>query len=160
MWWRCKRREFESQSGAGNRMAMKALVDKGVIPGILAYIDHRPIGWCSVSPRIQYGSLERSHVLKRIDDEPVWSIVCFFVAKDYRRYGLMRLLIDAAVAHAASCGAKIVEAYPTVPRGRTLAPASSFMGIPEIFFKCGFKLVGEPSISRIVPWHNSQAQEK
>lgn len=148
MWWRCKRSEFESQSGAGNRMAMRAIVDKGLIPGILAYKDDQPIGWCSIAPRNQYGSLERSPVLKRIDDEPVWSIVCFFVAKDYRKHGVMGSLIDAAVAHAARCGAEIVEAYPTIPRGRKLPPASSFMGLPEIFFKCGFMLVGEPSKSR------------
>jgi GNAT superfamily N-acetyltransferase len=148
MWWRCTRREFESKGGAGNRRAMKVIVDKGEIPGILAYLDHQPVGWCSVAPRSQYGSLERSPVLRRIDDEPVWSIVCFFVAKDCRKRGLMGSLVDAAVAHAACRGAKIVEAYPTIPRGRKLAPASSFMGLPEIFFSHGFKLISQPSESR------------
>ena len=150
MWWRCKRKEFESQSGDGNRQAMKALVESGEVPGILAYFGERPVGWCSIAPRSQYGALERSPVLKRIDGQPVWSIVCFYVARDFRQRGLMGALIDAAVAYAEDQGAQIVEGYPTIPRNSKLAPASSFMGLPQVFFAHGFSLVGEPSRSRLI----------
>ena len=76
MWWRLSRREFEDQQGEGNRRAMKAIVESGHVPGILGYLDGKPVAWCSVSPREQYASLNRSRILKRIDDTPVWSIVC------------------------------------------------------------------------------------
>lgn len=37
MWWRLQRSEFEKQKGKGNRRAMKAIVNAGEIPGILAF---------------------------------------------------------------------------------------------------------------------------
>ena len=88
MWWRLTRKEFEQGQGEGNRQAMHAIVNSGKIPGILAYHKGKPVGWCSVAPREQFGPLERSRILKRIDDRAVWSIVCFFVAKGLRRQGI------------------------------------------------------------------------
>lgn len=72
MWWRLTRGEFEKGQGEGNRQAMKALVNSGIIPGLVAYRNDEPCGWCSVAPREHFKSLERSRVLKRIDDETVW----------------------------------------------------------------------------------------
>ena len=150
MWWRITRREFEANGNEGNREAMRTLVEAGNIPGILAFYEDQPIGWCSIAPRTTYGAAERSHVLKRIDDEPVWSIVCFFVHRTYRRQGLARALINAAVKYAGSQGAHIIEAYPTSARGRDLPPVSSFMGVPELFAKNGFSVVADPSENRQV----------
>jgi hypothetical protein len=64
MWWRTTRKEFEHNQRTGNRQAMKTIVDSGKIPGILAYHQGKPVGWCSVAPREHYSSLERSPVLK------------------------------------------------------------------------------------------------
>ncbi|MCK4915895.1 MAG: GNAT family N-acetyltransferase, partial [Candidatus Eisenbacteria sp.] len=88
MWWRQTRREFDEEHGEKNRRAMKRLVDSGEIPGLLAYADGEVVGWCSVGPRESFSSLNRSRVLKRLDDAPVWSIVCLFLAKSHRRLGL------------------------------------------------------------------------
>jgi hypothetical protein len=150
MWWRLTRREFEQQQGDGNRRAMKALVEAGVVPGILGYLDGEPVAWCSVAPREQFLALERSRVMARIDDTPVWSIVCFFFGLGARRRGLMRPMIRAAVAHAASHGGRVVEAYPTLPRDRPLPPVSSFMGIPAAFAAEGFVEVARPSARRVI----------
>lgn len=81
MWWRLTRFEFRKQAGQGNKESMKRIVDSGEVPGLLAYADNRAIGWCSVGPREAYPSLERSRTLKRVDDGPVWSIVCFYIAR-------------------------------------------------------------------------------
>ena len=51
MWWRMKRSEFERHQGNDNRMAMRAIVLSGEVPGILAYQKEKAIGWCSVAPR-------------------------------------------------------------------------------------------------------------
>ena len=69
MWWRLKLSDFEKQKGEGNQEAMKSLVTSGTIPGILAYDHKDPVGWCSVGPREQFSRLERSRILKRIDDK-------------------------------------------------------------------------------------------
>jgi len=151
MWWRITRAEFEKQKGEGNRKAMQAIVASGEAPGILAYEDDTPVGWCSVANRDVFASLNRSPVLKKIDDQKVWSIVCFFVARDHRGMGVTRQLIRAAVSYAAKNGARIVEAYPTNPRGRKqLGAASSFMGLPQLFKAEGFKVCAHPSKAKTI----------
>ena len=151
MWWRISRKEFGRQQGEGNRLAMKAIVDAGQCPGILAYQEHVPVGWCSVAPREEFHSLNRSPVLKRIDPEEVWSIVCFFIAKPNRGTGLTKQLIQAAVAHVRKNGGKLVEAYPTDPRHRSsLAPASIYMGLPGIFQSMGFEVCARPSKAKVI----------
>jgi GNAT superfamily N-acetyltransferase len=149
MWWRSTRREFEERRGEGNRQAMKALVESGEVPGILAYREGEPVGWCSVAPRESYGSLERSPVLKRLDDRPVWSLVCFFVEKGHRDKGVAEALIRAAVAYVREQGGRVIEAYPTPARGKRLPPVSSFMGTPAMFQRAGFVECARPSQSRV-----------
>lgn len=150
MWWRLTRREFEAGQGEGNRGAMKAIVESGQVPGILAYAGGNPVGWCSVAPREDYGSLERSPVLKRLDDKPVWSIVCFYVERQHRGQGIAHALIRAAVDYVKRQGGQVVEAYPTQPRADKLPPVSSFMGLPAMFEAAGFVECARPSKSRVI----------
>ena len=63
MWWRLTRKEYDQQKGAGNKRAMKNIIQSGDVPGILAYIDNEPVAWCSVAPRDKFPSLDRSRVL-------------------------------------------------------------------------------------------------
>lgn len=150
MWWRLTRREFEAGQGEGNKEAMHSIVSDGEVPGILAYERGKAVGWCSIAPRESYGSLNRSPVLKRLDDEEVWSIVCFYVAKDHRRKGLVKKLILAAIDYVKSQGGKVVEAYPTIPKGGRMPPVSSFMGIPAIYESVGFVECARPSKSKAI----------
>jgi GNAT superfamily N-acetyltransferase len=150
MWWRRTRSEFTKNQGAGNRSAMKKIVESGEIPGILAYRGGKPVAWCSVAPREAFPSLDRSRVLARLDGEPVWSIVCLFVAKEARGEGLAEKLADAAARHAKKNGARIVEAYPSVPRGKELPSFSSFMGVPSLYERAGFALAKRPSRAKAI----------
>lgn len=151
MWWRSKRSEFERRKGARNRKVMKEIVSSGMVPGILGYKDGQPVAWCSVAPREDYGSLNRSPVLKRLDDTRVWSIVCFYVGKEYRKGGMMVALIRGAIDYVRSKGGKVVEAYPTLPKKDVrMPPVSSFMGLPSAFEKVGFVEVARPSDSKVI----------
>jgi GNAT superfamily N-acetyltransferase len=129
---------------------MKSIVESGEIPGILAYTDGQPCGWCSVAPRENYGSLQRSRVLKPIDDQNVWSIVCFFIHKEHKGKNLSLRLIQGAIEYVKSQGGKIIEAYPTLLKSDKAPPVSSFMGIPKIFQKAGFEEVHRPSPSKMI----------
>ena len=60
MLWRLPRKQFDSQKGDGNRKAMKAIVASGASPGLLGYLDGRPVGWCAVAPRENYLALRAS----------------------------------------------------------------------------------------------------
>jgi GNAT superfamily N-acetyltransferase len=150
MWWRITRREFEANGNQGNRKALRELVYRGVVPGVLAYHNEKPVAWCSVAPREQYGSLNRSPVLKRLDDREVWSIVCFFIDRDYRDRGLASSLLRKVIAYVREQGGSCIEAYPTAPRGKTLPDVSSFMGVPSLFEGAGFVEVSQPSESKRV----------
>jgi len=148
MWWRLKRSEFEHQKGEGNRRAMKRIVDSGEIPGILAYDNNQPIAWCSVAPRNAYPTLERSRTLKRVDDKPVWSIACFFVAKPFRGKGITRKLLGAAMEYVQKQGGKIVEGYPVDPKKSRIPDAFAYTGLASAFRKAGFVEVVRRSETR------------
>jgi GNAT superfamily N-acetyltransferase len=148
MWWRLKRSEFVEQKGEGNRKALKRIVDSGEIPGILAYANGEPVGWCSVGPRESYPALERSRVLKRVDDKPVWSIVCFFVSKPFRYKGVTLALLKAAITHVKEHGGKIVEGYPVEPKKGQTPDAFAYTGLASAFRKAGFAEVLRRSETR------------
>lgn len=138
MWWRLKRSEFAERTGQKNKRTMKRIIDSGHVPGLLAYADGSPAGWCSVAPRETYPAIERSRTLKRIDDEPVWSVVCFFVAKPFRSKGLMSSLLEAAVRYAKDHDAKIIEGYPVEPKERRMSGSEGFTGLIPVFTRAGF----------------------
>ncbi|MEX2237217.1 MAG: GNAT family N-acetyltransferase [Dehalococcoidia bacterium] len=112
MWWRRTGDEFEKGRGAGNRKALQALAETGPPPGLVAYLDGEPIGWCSLGPREDYGRLQRSRALAPVDDQPVWSIVCFFVHPKHRSRGVAEAMLAAATVYAREHGASLLEAYP------------------------------------------------
>ena len=113
MWLRLPRSEFVQAEGEANRRAFKAIVEAGEEPGILAYAGKDPVGWVAVAPREKHPIWDRSRNFKRVDDASVWSVSCFFVARSYRRQGITRQLIEAAVRFVRSKGGGILEGYPT-----------------------------------------------
>lgn len=118
---------------------MKAIVESSAIPGILAYAEGEPVGWCALAPREVYPALERSRVLKRVDDVPVWSISCLYVAKDYRHKGVSVQLLRAAVDYVRKQGGKLVEGYPIEPKTDQPMPAAfAWTGLASAFSQAGF----------------------
>ncbi|HEY8743054.1 MAG TPA: GNAT family N-acetyltransferase [Chloroflexota bacterium] len=115
--------------------ALQGLVRQGVPVGVLAYLDGEPVGWCSVAPRESYGALERYRALARVDDVPVWSVVCFFIDRHVRRQGVTLGLLRAAVEYARSQGAEVIEGYPVEPGPRLY----TYMGSPSTFRQAGFR---------------------
>jgi GNAT superfamily N-acetyltransferase len=148
MYWRLPRAQFDQQQGELNRRSLKALIDSGNVPGILAYSDDEPVGWCSIAPREEYPTLGRSRVLKPVDDQPVWSVVCFFIARSQRKKGLTVELIRAAVEFAKSNGAKIVEGYPVEPKSGKAVDVFAFTGLLSAFTHAGFSEVLRRSETR------------
>ncbi|OQX87638.1 hypothetical protein B6D60_03510 [candidate division KSB1 bacterium 4484_87] len=147
MWWRISVKEFEIQKGYKNRDAMEKLVHSGKIPGILLYQENEPVGWCSLGPRENFPRLQRSQILKPIDDEPVWSIVCFFIAKNFRRKGMSGKLVNGAIRFANENDAKILEAYP-IDTSENYPAAFAFTGLASTFRKAGFEEVSRRSSKR------------
>jgi GNAT superfamily N-acetyltransferase len=149
MWWRLKGSEFEAQAGEANQRAMKAIVESGEVPGILAYQMELPVGWCSVAPRERFGRLNRSPILKPVDEKPVWSVACFFIHRAHRGQGLSAALLGAANEYVNEQGGRIVEGYPIAPRtGGELPNSSFFTGHLTTFQAAGFVEVARRSETR------------
>ena len=148
MWWRQTGVEHERGRDGGNRAAMRRLVRANRVPGLLAYADDEPVGWISVAPRGEFGRIERSRVIGPIDEEPVWSIVCFYLRPDQRGRGIGTALLEAAARHARDGGARLVEAYPIDPQGKEPSGVELFTGPLRMFERAGFHEVARRSPRR------------
>ena len=145
----------KSGAGAGkdqaakNQRAMRSLVGRGVVPGLIGYQDGRAVGWVSLGPREDYGKLARSPVMKPVDDKPAWSIVCFFVDKEARGQQVTGALLDAAIDYARANGATLLEGYPVDKPKRTVSDFMWF-GAKSTFDRAGFTEIARRSETRPV----------
>jgi GNAT superfamily N-acetyltransferase len=147
MSWRLSSREFNEHKGSGNRRAFKKIVQGKTPPGILAYSGKEPVGWIAIAPREQFIRLEGSRVLAPVDDQPVWSVACFFVRKDLRNLGLTVELLKAAADFARKHKAKLVEGYPYDLEKKT-SPPFVWTGLASSFERAGFQEVARRSKTR------------
>ena len=147
MWWRLPRRAWEAAKGEGNRRALEAYVRDGAVPGLVAYDGEVPVGWIALEPRAAYPRLASARTLAPVDDAPVWSITCFYVARPHRGRGLMRTLLDAAAAHARAAGATLLEGYP-VDLSRPTGDAFVYTGARSTFEAAGFVEVARRTPTR------------
>ena len=148
-WVRLPSAEYRA-GRAQNRAKLRRLVQSGEPPGLIAIADGVPVGWAAVAPRAAFRRLDTSRVMAPVDDQPVWSVPCFFIAASHRRRGLTVKLLRAACAHAAARGARIVEGYPIDPHGAAMTPTFAWHGLVGAFRAAGFREVARRSASRPV----------
>jgi GNAT superfamily N-acetyltransferase len=142
MFWRLRSKDFSAATVAQNRARLRDLAAGPLAPGLVAYRGDRAVGWCSLGPRQDFERLERSRIIPRVDDQAVWSIICFAVSSSARGEGVAAELLGAATAWASGHGAKILEAYPvdTEP-GTAINPESAYMGTLPMFDRARFQVV-------------------
>jgi ribosomal protein S18 acetylase RimI-like enzyme len=138
-----------STRAKANKKALKRLVEAGQTPGLVGYRSKVPVGWVSIGPREDYAKLARSPVMKPVDDQSVWSVICFVVPAQYRGQGVARALLAAAVAYARKHGAGLIEAYPVDRPGRSRDDAMWF-GAKSMYDKAGFSEVARRKPQRPV----------
>lgn len=132
-----------------NRRDFKALVDAGEFTGLIAYRGRTPVGWLSLGPRAGYAKLRRSPVMKPVDEQPAWSIICFVVPGEHRGQGVARALLDGAIAYAQRRKVKLLEAYPVDKRGRS-TDETMWFGAKSMFDAAGFEEVARRKPARPV----------
>jgi len=149
MYYRLNKSDFrEGKFDEGNKLAMKEIVWEGNPTGILGFYEGQAIAWCAFAPREDFGRLQKSHVHKRIDDEMVWSIPCFFIDKNFRRNGVSVELLNGVIGYAKANGIKILEAYPAIPTQEKLPDSFAWIGLFKSFERAGFEIVDRTSKSR------------
>ena len=136
--WHLRGKEYWAGHGAPNRARLETEIRGDGVPGLLAYSDGIPVGWCRLGPRETFDRLEHSPRLARVDDEEVWSVVCFYVHPAAKRKGVATSLLHAAMAHATSRGARILEGY-AVAEGHMNIDA--YTGYLPMFLGAGFEPV-------------------
>jgi GNAT superfamily N-acetyltransferase len=132
-----------------NRADLKALVDAGRSPGLIAYHGKIPVGWVSLAPRDEFAKLKRSPVMKPVDDKPVWSVICFLVPSAHRGQGVAHALLRGVIAYARKHGATLVEAYPVDKAGPSSDDAMWF-GPKSMYDHAGFEEVARRKTTRPV----------
>jgi GNAT superfamily N-acetyltransferase len=112
------------------KTTIKRRIEKGIPVGLLAYSKGEAIGWCAVAPRETYRPLGGDET-----KDTVWSVVCFFIKRDYRGQGLTALFLDEATNFAKNYGAKYIEGYPVAKD----SPSYRFMGFKPTFEQAAFR---------------------
>jgi len=147
MFWKLRGKAFDENTGEPARQMQKSVVESGTVPGLLAFAGEESVGWIAVEPRAAYPKLTHSRILKPVDDADVWSVTCFFVAKQYRRQGMTVELLEAAVEYVREQGGKILEGYPVDAKKDVPAPFI-YTGTAAAFHKAGFSEVARRSETR------------
>ncbi|WP_248760203.1 GNAT family N-acetyltransferase [Pseudarthrobacter sp. SSS035] len=158
--------EYSALDPAARKAQLKEKFDGGSpAPGVLAFVDGQPVGWCAVEPRTCYPRVLRSRVLRQAEEsappdsetappdaaDSVWSVTCFVVAAGHRRSGVAAALLRAAVEHARLNGADVVEGYPVDREQRPKAgPADFYHGTLNLFLRAGFTVASSGVPGRAV----------
>ena len=130
---------------------------RGTTSGLVAYLDGEPVGWCAVEPRTAYPRLllkTRVPWAGREEDktdDSVWAVTCFVTRAGFRRRGISRALVRAAVDFARERGARALEGYPMLTEpGQELMLGELHVGSRSSFADAGFIEVGRPTLRRVV----------
>lgn len=134
-------REAMEASRGKRQAALRAQLEGETPPGVVAYLDGELVGWCGFWPRPQMERLVRSRTIPKVDEIPVWSVVCFIVKVGHRRQGIAGDLLQGAIDCARAYGAPGLEAYPVDPEGQRISTAFAYVGTTSMFARAGFERV-------------------
>jgi GNAT superfamily N-acetyltransferase len=127
---------------------LRAEIDEGPPPGIVAYVDGEAAGWIRIGPRSKQARIPRTRIItaaspEPFDDDSVWAVTCFVVRREHRGSGLNLELLEAAVDYARESGARLIEGYPVDTRGEKQRTNDLFHGTVGTFLAAGFTTTAE-----------------
>ncbi|MDO8381927.1 MAG: GNAT family N-acetyltransferase [Microbacterium sp.] len=155
-WWTLTNAQFEASDRDERERMLRAQVAAEPSPALIAYVDEEAAGWVRVGPRPTQPRLSRTRnfaaTTEPWDDPSVWAVSCFVVRKEHRGRGLNRKLLDAAIDHARTNGARVLEAYPTETDTDTAKRRSNdlYIGILSVFESAGFREIARPKPERVI----------
>lgn len=161
-WWILSGKDWDGTAPAARRAILQELVAEGAEPGLLAYLDGEPAGWCAVGPRERYARMmsPRSRTFRPLDDRPSWVINCFFIARSARRRGVAAALLAAAIDYAFAHGAECLEAYPIDPEATRATSPNLFVGSLPAFLDAGFREVARVGARPVVRLERAASAER
>lgn len=154
--FRVPREDWDGRPVELNRDDMRALVEAGRRPGLVAYDDGEPVGWCSVAPLADYVRLASSPYIAEArpdGDDPTgrWAVTCFVAVPSARGAGLVETMLAAAVEHARSNGATGLEAIPLdVANAEHVTADELYGGTLSAFEQAGFERLAQLGPERVL----------
>lgn len=146
--------DWQSTTDSEKERMLCEQVTESPAPGVVAYLDDEPVGWCAIEPRTAYRRILTSKVVRGSsespDDAAVWAVTCFVVRVGFRRRGVAAELLRAAVTHGRASGARVIEGYPVDLAERRASAAELYHGSLDLFLREGFELVSRPTPGRAV----------
>ena len=136
-----------------NKDHIRARIEAGPPPGLLAFDGERAIGWMQIGPRADVPEWNSPRRVSAPLDEgasanpDVWAISCFFVRSSARGRGLSHRLVAAGVDFARAGGARLLEACP-IDQSKDSRSVGLFVGSTRVFEKAGFARVAERRAGR------------
>jgi len=130
---------------ARNKDFIKARVEAGPPPGLLAFEDAVATGWMQIGPRADVPEWNNAgRVSAPLDegdaaDVSVWAISCFFIRTRARGKGLSHRLVEAGIGFARDYGARALEACP-MDLSKDSRSVGLFVGSTRVFEKAGFSV--------------------
>lgn len=137
-WCLKHRRDLPSSglSGEEARVTMRDLMRKEAVHGVIAYMDHIPVGWLGFEPAHRLTGIYGS---EKSPTEDSWVIHCIFVDPAARGKGIARLLLSGGIFQLRSRGAKTLISFAIpkeVKEDRCMSGYSS-----SFFERYGFRRV-------------------
>ena len=142
-YWRMSSGDYNRATLAERRAALRAQTGETPPPGMLAYLEGEPVGWCGFGARDRMERLVRSRTIPKLDDVRVWAIFCFTVRTGYRRRGVARGLLAGLIAYARQERVPALEAYPVETDGARIHGTAAYVGTTGMFEAAGFRRVLE-----------------
>lgn len=136
-----------------NKDHIRARIEAGPPPGLLAMRDGVAEGWMQIGPRFdvpEFNNAGRASAPTHPDDaaDPaIWVISCFFLKSAARGQGLTHRLVAGGIEHARKNGARRLEACP-MDLSRDSRSLGLFVGSARVFEKAGFSRAIERKAGR------------
>ena len=151
-WWMLRNKDFNATTHDERRELLRTDLAQTPASALIAYVDGEPAGWVKVSPRPDQPRLALTKAFQQspepFDDTSVWAISCFVVRREHRGVGLANQLLDAAIAHATTHGARVIEGYPLDVDAKKTSANELFHGALSSFLDAGFHEVARAAPAR------------
>ena len=127
--------EWAGRTAADNRRDMTAMINRGEVTALLAFVGGKPVGWCNYGETTRLAGLMHRFGLQAAEHEGVGSVACFVIGAPYRGHGVASRLLEAAVDRLRKRGLRAVEGYPA---GKEDSPQGNYRGPLSMFLRAGF----------------------
>lgn len=129
--------DWKQRTAEQNRAAACDRIACSRMQGLLAYREGEVVGWCNAAPRRLLDSFADEPIP---DADQVGQITCFVVAREHRRTGVARALLEAACGMLKDQGLRVAQANPSRDAS---TDAEQHYGPLSLYLSAGFSIVRE-----------------